>query len=136
MLSNKDFLGTGLKFPVAVNSVTGRFEMVSDEENIKESIYVILMTQKGERLLMPNFGSRINDYVFEVMSETNLTLMANNVKMVIEAYEKRIKDINIDISKEYLNQGKLILNIKYVVATTNMAGNMVFPFYVQDREEA
>ena len=135
MVQNKDFLGTGLKFPVTLNNVTGRFEMVSGDENIKESIYVILMTQKGERLLMPNFGSRINDYVFEVMSETNLTLMANNVKTAIEIYEKRIKDIKVDISREYLGQGKLVLNISYVVATTNEIGNLVFPFYIQDRDD-
>ena len=44
-MGNNDFCGKGLKFPVSVNNVTGRFEMSFGEEDIKESIYIILMTQ-------------------------------------------------------------------------------------------
>lgn len=132
MLENNDFLGAGLKFPVRVNSVTGRFEMASDEEKIKESIYIILMTQKGERVLLPGFGSKINDYVFEVMNETNLTLMANNIKTAIQTYEKRVRNVSVDIIIDKFNNGKLVIDISYTVSKTNMAGNMVFPFYFQE----
>lgn len=131
-VKDNSFLGTGLKFPVSVNKITGRFEMSSGDEDVKEAIYIILMTQKGERLLMPNFGSRINDYVFEVMDEANLTLMANKVKTVIDTYEKRIKNLNVDVVVDNDNKGKLILNINYVVSKTNMPGNIVFPFYLQE----
>ena len=132
MLQNEDFLGTGLKFPVSVNSVTGRFNMVSDDEDIKEAIYIILMTQKGERIIMPNFGSKINEYVFEVMNETNLTLMANSVKGAIQTYEKRIRNLNVDIYEDKDESGKLIVNITYIVSKTNAPGNIVFPFYLQE----
>lgn len=131
-MGNNDFWGKGLKFPVSVNNVTGRFEMSSDEEDIKESIYIILMTQKGERLLMPNFGSKINNYVFEVMNETNLTLMANNIKSAIQTYEKRIGNVNVNVEMDKLNKGKLIFDISYIVNKTNEVGNMVFPFYLQE----
>ncbi len=131
-VKDNSFLGTGLKFPVSVNKITGRFEMSTEDEDVKESIYIILMTQKGERLIMPNFGSRINDYVFEIMDETNLTLMANSVKSVIATYEKRIKNLNVDIVIDSDDQGRLILNISYVVSKTNMPGNIVFPFYLQE----
>lgn len=132
MLDNTDFLGAGLKFPVRVNNVTGRFETVSDETKIKESIYIILMTQKGERVLLPNFGSKINDYVFEVMNSTSLTLMANNIKIAIQTYEKRVKDVNVNVVIDKYESGKLIINISYVIIKTNVAGNMVFPFFLQD----
>lgn len=131
-MGNNDFCGKGLKFPVSVNNVTGRFEMSFGEEDIKESIYIILMTQKGERLLMPNFGSKINSYVFEVMDETNLTLMANNIKNAIQTYEKRIGNVNVNVEMDKLNKGKLIFDINYIVNKTNEVGNMVFPFYLQE----
>lgn len=132
MLQNGDFLGMGIKFPVSINNVTGRFNMVSDDEDIKEAIYIILMTHKGERLIMPNFGSRINDYVFEVMNETNLTLMANNIKIAIENYEKRISNLNVSIAADEVDEGKMIVNITYTISKTNEAGNVVFPFYLQE----
>lgn len=131
-MGNNDFCGKGLKFPVSVNNVTGRFEMSFGEEDIKESIYIILMTQKGERLLMPNFGSKINSYVFEVMDETNLTLMANNIKNAIQTYEKRIGNVNVNVEMDKLNKGKLVFDINYIVNKTNEVGNMVFPFYLQE----
>jgi phage baseplate assembly protein W len=106
--------------------------MSSDEEDIKEAIYIILMTQKGERLLLPNFGSRINDYVFEVMDQTTLTLMANDIKRSIANYEKRIKDLDVLVEIDKDNTSKLILNIKYKVAQNNSVGNLVFPFYLQE----
>lgn len=135
MLENNNFLGKGLKFPVSVNKVTGRFEMVFGEDDIKEAIYIILMTQKGERLLMPNFGSKINDYIFEVINRTNLTLMANSIKKAIQTYEKRIRNLNVNIVDDNLHQGKLLFNISYVVSKTNMPGNLVFPFYIQEGVE-
>lgn len=130
--NNNSFLGTGMKFPVQVDKTTGRFKMSSDEEDIKESIYIILMTQKGERLLLPNFGSRINDYVFEVMDQTTLTLMANDIKSSIANYEKRIKDLEVFVEIDKDNTSKLILNIRYKVAQNNSVGNLVFPFYLQE----
>lgn len=135
MLENNDFLGTGLKFPVGINKVTGRFKMSSDDEDIKESIYIILMTRKGERLLMPNFGSNINDFVFEVVNETNLTLMENSIKNSIQTYEKRIRNLNVEISQDSQDSGRLIINISYIISNINMPGNIVFPFYIQEGVE-
>ena len=135
MLENNDFLGTGLKFPVGINKVTGRFKMSSDDEDIKESIYIILMTRKGERLLMPNFGSNINDFVFEVVNETNLTLMENSIKNSIKTYEKRIRNLNVEISQDSQDSGRLIINISYIISNINMPGNIVFPFYIQEGVE-
>lgn len=135
MLENNDFLGTGLKFPVGINKVTGRFKMSSDNEDIKESIYIILMTRKGERLLMPNFGSNINDFVFEVVNETNLTLMESSIKNSIQTYEKRISDLKVEITQDGQDSGKLMINISYVISKINMPGNIVFPFYIQEGVE-
>ena len=135
MLENNDFLGTGLKFPVGINKVTGRFKMSSDDEDIKESIYIILMTRKGERLLMPNFGSNINDFVFEVVNETNLTLMENSIKNSIKKKKKRIRNLNVEISQDSQDSGRLIINISYIISNINMPGNIVFPFYIQEGVE-
>ena len=50
------FLGTGFHFPLEIDETTGRFRMSSEEENIRESIKLILMTGKGERVMRPEFG--------------------------------------------------------------------------------
>ena len=59
-----NFLGTGMKFPPQINPATGRFAVSSEEESVKESVYLILMTQKTERFLRPEFGSDLMSYTF------------------------------------------------------------------------
>ena len=66
------FLGKGMKFPPQINKATGRFMTSSEKENIKESIYLILMTQKTERFMRPDFGSSIMQYTF-MISTTRFT---------------------------------------------------------------
>ena len=58
-MSSKSFLGTGMKFPPQIDPGTGRFSLSSGAQSVRESVYLILMTQRGERWLEPEFGSRI-----------------------------------------------------------------------------
>lgn len=53
----KEFLGTGLGFPVMADPATGRFRTSSYEDDIKEAIYIILMTKKGNVLCVQNSGA-------------------------------------------------------------------------------
>ena len=56
MTQKSDFLGRGLSFPLRVDPMTGRMEMADYEESIRQAIYLILMTRKGERVMRPDFG--------------------------------------------------------------------------------
>ena len=55
MAENRTFLGKGFTFPPAVDPVTGRFLMASEDEDIRQAIYLILMTGVGERPMEPDF---------------------------------------------------------------------------------
>ncbi|MDR2908437.1 MAG: GPW/gp25 family protein, partial [Oscillospiraceae bacterium] len=64
--STAEFLGRGWSFPPRVDPATGRFAVCSGEEDIRQSIWIILMTRLGERQMLPNFGSSLHNYVFEL----------------------------------------------------------------------
>lgn len=123
------FLGRGMKFPPSVNMATGRFETVSDAQSVKESIYLILMTQKSERMARPNFGASIMNYTFMDTSVTMLNVMARELASDITQMEPRIDDVNVEVSPTE-KEGCLIVNIGYTIRTTNVRDNMVFPFYL------
>ena len=74
-MDEKLYLGAGLKFPPQVNKATGRFVLSSKEESVKESIYLILMTQKTERFMRPEYGSSILSYAFADTGETMIVMM-------------------------------------------------------------
>ncbi|MDR2817712.1 MAG: GPW/gp25 family protein [Oscillospiraceae bacterium] len=128
----KEHMGSGMKFPPEVDASTGRIKISSAEEKIRESIYLILKTYKGERVILPQFGSELNSYVFSGTDTTTLNLMANSIKKALLKNEKRIKDLKIQVLTDKRKPGVLNIDISYVVAQNNQAGNMVFPFYIQE----
>lgn len=126
------YLGRGMKFPPQINYVTGRFVMSEDEQSVKESIYLILMTQKGERLMRPEFGSRTSDYVFSDTNLTMLHIMARELERDISRNEPRVRDVKIQMDYDS-RPGCLLVHIRYQVSGSSTPENMVFPFYL-DRE--
>ncbi len=123
------FLGTGAKFPPQVNPTTGRFMTVSGRESVRESLYLILMTQKRERFMRPDYGSNIMSYAFAPADETMNTIMASEIASDILASEPRIS--NVDVRMDQTKKpGCLFINIDYTVAGGNTVDNMVFPFYL------
>ncbi len=123
------YLGRGMKFPPQINPVTGRFVTSEDDQSVKESIYLILMTQKGERLMRPAFGSHASSYVFSEADLTMLNMMAYELERDITANEPRVEDAAIQM--DYGSKpGCLLIHIRYTVSGSNTPENMVFPFYL------
>ncbi len=128
-MAQKSFLGTGCKFPPQIDPATGRFTTVSAEQSVKESLYLILMTQRTERIARPTFGSNMMDYAFMDTGTTMLSILRNDLSETILSQEPRITDLDIDT--EYRDsQGAVIISINYRVAGTNTRDNLVFPFYL------
>ncbi len=128
-MEHEKFLGTGMKFPPQINRTTGRFITSDDLESVKESVYIILMTQKTERIFASEFGSRLLSYTFMDTNITELNIMARDLKDTILTQEPRIAHVDIDISPDVAD-GCLMIYIDYVVADSNAEDNLVFPFYL------
>ncbi len=127
----KEFLGRGWRFPVGVDS-RGRIAMSTYEEDIKEAILIILRTQKGERVMRPDFGCGIYDYVFSPINTATLTLIERTVREAITEWEPRVEIEKIEISTEEADQGRLLISIDYRVRRTNSRFNLVYPFYLKE----
>ena len=125
----QDFLGSGMKFPPRINPATGRFEVSRGEASVKESIYLILMTQKAERWIRPDFGSSLMNYTFINTNTTVLNMMAKDIAGDLMRQEPRISDVDIKIDAN-AKPGCLIIHIGYRIRETNTIDNLVFPFYL------
>ena len=130
----KEFLGTGMAFPPRIDPATGRFVTSSGSQSVKESIYLILMTQVTERFTRPYFGTETASYVFMDVSLTELTIMRRELTNSILSQEPRVSDV--EITTEMGNQqGYILINIDYVLAENNQRDNLVFPFYLNAEPE-
>ena len=129
-----DFLGKGMAFPPRIDPATGRVVMSSGLQSVKESIYLILMTQTTERITRPTFGTDTAEYVFMDMNQTYLTIMKRDLTESILRQEPRVSSVDIETSLE-AQQGYILINIDYTVANTNQRDNLVFPFYLNAEPE-
>jgi len=129
---SKQFKGTGWKFPIQVDPTTGAIMTSSGDDDIKESIGIILGTKKGERVMRNDFGSDVFQYVFSDMSTTNKHLLEEEIKEALMLWEPRITDVEVDIEEDDEYQNKYLVNIAYTVRSTNNLFNIVYPFYIYE----
>ena len=128
-MAQAGFLGKGMKFPPRINPATGRFETVSAEESVKESVYLILMTQKTERPMLPEFGTNLMSYTFMDMNYTQLNMIIRTIRDQLMVQEPRIRDVDITADLQS-RPGVVLFQIDYTVRDTNTRDNLVFPFYL------
>lgn len=125
----KSFLGVGWSFPVKV-SATGMIELAEYEESVRQAIWIILGTAKGERAMRPEFGCGIYDLVFEINSASTAGRVAQSVRAALLEFEPRIDVRDIQVQPE--NSGEvLLISIDYEVRATNNVFNLVYPFYLE-----
>jgi len=127
----KEFLGVGWKFPVQVDS-RGLIAMSEFEQDIREAIRIIVGTAKGERVMRPDFGCGIHDFVFAAMNTTTIGLIESAVREALIRWEPRIELLNVRVSTEQAQLGQLLVGIDYRVRATNNEFNLVYPFYLTE----
>ena len=99
-LSFKDINMTFKKHPITDDLVVSR-----DASAIKQAIVNLLLTNKGEKLFNPNYGSDIRSYLFEPLDYGTATQIIGNIKHVITKWEPRIEILNLKASPNYDSNG-------------------------------
>ena len=118
--------------PVALDPRTGQVASVAFEEDIRQSILIILETAPGERVMRPNFGCGIHEMVFTSLDSTSLQLIRSSVEEALRRCEARIDVLAVTFDESAVQEGQLIIELEYRVRKTNQTGNLVFPFYFRE----
>ena len=128
---NRAYLGVGWKFPLQVTP-SGKIAQARYEQKIEESIYLILSTAPGERLMMPDFGCGIHDLVFAPNNASTPTRVVQAVRKALAAYEPRIDVLDLNAQTAPDPPNLLLIRISYRIRSNNAVGNLVYPFYIQE----
>jgi phage baseplate assembly protein W len=131
---SEEFVGAGWAFPVRVNA-SGGIALVRRDQELQESIRLILGTALGERPMRPEFGCAVHDYVFAPADATTAGRVAYEVRASLERWEPRIEVMEVEVSMDPADASVLYINIAYAIRGTNDPRNLVFPFYVIPSEE-
>ncbi|MBC8546575.1 GPW/gp25 family protein [Clostridiaceae bacterium NSJ-31] len=132
MEDTRAFLGRGFSFPPRLDQTTGRFVMCSAEEDIRQSIYLIVMTRRRERAMLPDFGCDVHNYVFGLPDDASLSMVRSEIVDALTRWEPRIINVGVQVDMSGLSEGKVVFSISYTVRATNNPNNLVFPYYLYE----
>jgi phage baseplate assembly protein W len=130
-----DILGSGLSFPIQVDH-RGAVSLVQGEDDIAQAIGVILGTAPGERPMRPEFGCAVHDLVFDTIDAAMIGQLETAIRAALDRWEPRIEVTVLDFDLTAMHEGRLDIEIRYVVRATNQERNLVHPFYVIPAEES
>ena len=130
--NQRDYLGVGWKFPLQVTP-GGQIAQARYEQRIEESLYLILSTAKGERVMLPDFGCGIHDLVFAANNATTIAIVIQTVREALVAFEPRVDVLDINAESAPDEPNVLLIRINYRIRANNARGNLVYPFYIRER---
>jgi phage baseplate assembly protein W len=127
----REFLGTGWKFPVRVNA-RGGLSFSRYEQDIEEAIWIILGTARGERVMEPEFGCGIHDYVFAPNNPATRGALTQAVQQALARFEPRVDVEDVRVESYPESENRLLIFTDYRVRSTNSKRNLVYPFYLKE----
>jgi phage baseplate assembly protein W len=134
MPDNRDFLGKGFRITVSLN-LSGGVSTSALEENVRQSIFIILGTAPGERINRPQFGCRIHDLMFAPNNPLTAARAEVYCEEAIYKYEPRVSKVTCLAQANPDEPNRLDIRIEYVIAGKNDKRNLVFPFYLRSEDE-
>jgi hypothetical protein len=106
--------------------------MVSEAEDIEQSLAILLATRRGERVMQDDFGGALGDFLFAEISQGLIGRVRSFVGDAILHHEPRITMNDVDVSVSASESGLLLISIDYTIRATNSRYNMVYPFYLNE----
>ena len=122
-------IGTGWAFPPGVNK-QGGMALASGRSEIEQAIQIILMTTPGQRLMRPNFGSRLTELVFAPNNSQTAVLAQRFVQAALGMWEPRITVNDVTAYPDPNRNQCLLIEIHYEIKKTQDKRSLVFPFYL------
>jgi phage baseplate assembly protein W len=122
-----DFRGTGWRFPIIPRA--GALGYSGGDEGVGESLWLLLKTTVGERVMRPEFGSAISNLIFEPGSDQNLFAVEQAVRDAVIRWEPRVEILDVTVT---IDDVSVVVALRYRVLRTNTDRSMTFPFYLAE----
>jgi uncharacterized protein len=124
-----DFRGSGWRFPL-VPGAGGGFGYVSGEDNITQSLLILLQTVVGERVMRADFGTAVPEMLFDADSDQNLHRLQDVVGDAIRQWEPRIALESVEARRVPGQETEVEVEVVFSILASNTKGNLVFPYYL------
>jgi phage baseplate assembly protein W len=124
-------LGRGWASPARVGAA-GEASLEAGAEKVRQSVRLILATRRGERVMRPDFGAGLEDFLFEPITTTTAALLQHRVETALVQWEPRIDVTEVQVQVADRRLGRLDITIGYRIRSTNTFYNLVYPFFLHE----
>lgn len=118
-----DLFGQGPGFPPRVDA-NGRLAWSRGEDNVRESIRIILLTEPGERILREEFGCGLRRYLFEPNTVTTRQLIRDRIVQAIGRWEPRVTLQDVMVEADASDATMVNITILFRLVVTQAVGRM------------
>ena len=125
----RELIGRGWAFPPSMDA-RGAVALTNEENELIQSIYIILSTGPGERVMRPDFGCRINEYIFAPANLATAAAVEQVVRSALERWEPRIILTDVTVTPSPETYGMLMIDLRFIVKATREETSLVYPFYL------
>jgi phage baseplate assembly protein W len=126
------FLGTGWSFPPTFTNGGAEVVLVSDAEDVHQSLQMLLSTRSGERPMQETYGCNLDELMFSTIDHNLVGRLRALVGDAVRRHEPRVDLLDVDVDQDRSDPALLHIRLAYLVAGTNSRYNMVFPFYLNE----
>jgi hypothetical protein len=124
-----NIIGRGWAFPPRLND-RNRMSTVGDDADIKRSIYIIINTVPGERVMRTDFGCEIHSLIFWPANDQTAAIAERFVRQAIGRWEPRIVLKEVKITPGATELGELFIEIVYEIKGQHDQRSLVYPYYL------
>lgn len=130
MTTTLNFLGKGWALPLQPDDRTGRLEYESGAEKVRQSIWIILDTEPGERIMRPTFGCGLRRYLMKPNTASTRALIERDVRSALSTWEPRINLQSVGVTPGD-DPSLILIDVHYLHRRDGQKGNLVYPFYLE-----
>jgi phage baseplate assembly protein W len=130
MSTTLTFLGKGWNIPLQPDDRNGKLNYESGAEKVRQSIWIILDTEPGERIMRPSFGCGLRRYLMKPNTTATRTLIQREVTSALKAWEPRVELQSVLVTPGD-DPALVLIEIIYLHRRDGQKGNLVYPFYLE-----
>lgn len=134
MQQQSDILGSGWHFPLRINE-RGGIALAREDEELEQSLELILATPIGSRHMRPEFGSRLHELVFAPINPSTFALARHFVEEAVGYWEPRVELSAIEVEPDPTAPERLLITVRYIIKATHDERALVYPFYTIPDED-
>lgn len=130
----REIIGRRIAFPPHLGD-RNQLALTQDDAAIRQSIFIIIHTVPGERVMRPDFGCEIHSLIFWPANYQTAAIAERFVREALTRWEPRILLREVEVTPGATEYGELFIKVAYEIKGQHDPRSLVYPYYLTPKTE-